>query len=251
MLQQCEWTSTSPFQTFPFLPTPAVAAFDQALTILLLDFCSGFWNGLRFSGNFDFFSFNSFSLSFSPQPIIFSRFSCLLSLLLYALSSTPFLCQSMGCRICIPALPVTKWSWTDYWISLCLDFLICTMKLRIDPLRKVIILIFLRIIFFFSQSLPPEIFQFFMIKLKCHPFPSGFSNGSVNESLPFSELWHHSLVDIFQLFSLSVYIMLYFLKGEDSIPWPFYILALRSMPVPMPSLLWTLKIALLIFMNGQ
>ena len=199
-----------------------------------------------------FFSFNSFSLSFSSKPIIFSHFSCPLSLLIYALSSTPFLCQSVGCRICIPALPVTKWSLMNYWISLCLDFLIWTMKLRIDPLRKVIILIFLRIIFFFfAQSLPPEIFQFFMIKLKCHPFPSGFSNGSVNERLPFSELWRHSLVDIVQLFSLSVYIMLYFLKGKDSIPCPFYISALLSMPGPMPSLLWTLKIALLIFMNGR
>ena len=106
-------------------------------------------------------------------------------------------------------------------------------------------------LFFFAQSLPPEIFQFFMIKLKCHPFPSGFSNGSVNERLPFSELWRHSLVAIVQLFSLSVYIMLYFLKGKDSIPCPFYILALLSMPGPMPSLLWTLKIALLIFMDTQ
>ena len=152
MLQQLKWTNTSPFQTFPFLPTPAVTTFDQALIILLLDFCSGFLNGLPFSGNFNFFSFNSFSLSFSSKPIIFSHFSCPLSLLIYALSSMPFLCQSMGCRICIPALPVTKWSWMNYWISLCLDFLIWTMKLRIDPLRKVIILIFLRIIFFFLHN---------------------------------------------------------------------------------------------------
>ena len=201
------------------------------------------------------FFLNSFSLFFFPDYHFFFHFSCPPSLLLHTDSSMPFPCQSVGCRICTPALPVTKLSWTNYRISLCHDFLICTMNLRIDPLRKVIILIFLRIyiymFFFFSQSLPSEIFHFFMIKLKGHPFPSGFSNGSVNESLPFFELWYHSLVDIFQLFSLSVYIMLYFLKGEDSIPCLFYILFFLSTLGPMPSLLWTLKIGLLIFMNGR
>lgn len=46
-----------------------------------------------------------------------------------------------------------------------------------------------------------------MIKLKCHLFPYNFSNGSVNETLPFSELWLPFFVCIFQLFSLSVYII--------------------------------------------
>lgn len=87
---------------------PLQLPLDQALTILLLDFCSGFQmvsHSLEIS---DFFLLIHSLFLFLPQPIIFSHFSCLLSLLLYALSSMPFLCQSMGCRICIPAQPVTK-----------------------------------------------------------------------------------------------------------------------------------------------